>query len=128
MRKCGEVKKMKSGTRLSPGDLVLVPFPFTDLSSSKARPAVVFSGHAYNEASKDVLVFGVTSNLTNAAYSVLIRQQDMAEGRIMAPSRVKVDRVASLAKRIIRKRVARLDTSTFDEVIREFFAIFPRTG
>ncbi len=116
---------MKSGTQLSPGDLVLVPFPFTDLSSSKTRPAVVFSSDEYNGASKDVLVFGVTSNLTNAAFSVLIREQDMAEGRLLAPSRVKVDRVATLETRIIRRRVARLDSVTFGRVLREFLSLVP---
>lgn len=116
---------MRSGIPLRPGDLVLVPFPFTDLSSSKARPAVVLSGAEYNDASDDVLVLGVTSNLTNSAYSVLIRQQDMAEGHLLAPGRVKVDRVATLEQRIIRRRVARLDSATFDRVVREFLSLLP---
>jgi mRNA interferase MazF len=43
------------------GHLVLVPFPFTDQTSSKRRPAVVVSIRAYDLARPDVVVMPVTS-------------------------------------------------------------------
>jgi mRNA interferase MazF len=45
------------------GTIVLVPFPFTDQSTSKRRPAVVVSNRAYNGARPDVVVMAVTSQL-----------------------------------------------------------------
>ena len=45
------------------GDIVLVPFPFTDQTASKQRPAVVVSNRAYNAARPDVVVMAVTSQL-----------------------------------------------------------------
>jgi mRNA interferase MazF len=45
------------------GAVVLVPFPFTDQSASKRRPAVVVSNRAYNRARLDVVVMAVTSQL-----------------------------------------------------------------
>ena len=45
------------------GDVVLVPFPFTDQSASKWRPAVIVSNQAYNLAKPDLVVMAVTSQL-----------------------------------------------------------------
>lgn len=43
------------------GDVILVPFPFTNQAASKRRPAVVVSSRAYNLARPDVVVMAVTS-------------------------------------------------------------------
>ena len=43
------------------GDVVLVPFPFTDQTASKKRPAVVVSNRAYNTARPDIIVMAITS-------------------------------------------------------------------
>jgi mRNA interferase MazF len=43
------------------GDLVLVPFPFTDQSTVKRRPAVVISSAAYHRARPDLLIMAITS-------------------------------------------------------------------
>jgi len=56
---------MASTTRYRRGDIVLVPFPFTDLSSSKRRPALVISPDAFNDQTADLVVAAITSQLTN---------------------------------------------------------------
>ncbi len=38
------------------GDIVLIPVPFTDLSSQKRRPVIVISNDIYNRISADVIV------------------------------------------------------------------------
>ena len=43
------------------GDVVLVPFPFTDQTAAKRRPAVVVSSDAYHHERPDVIVVAVTS-------------------------------------------------------------------
>jgi mRNA interferase MazF len=45
------------------GDVVLVPFPFTNQAASKKRPAVIVSGEVYNRAKPDVVVMAITSQL-----------------------------------------------------------------
>ena len=52
---------MPSTTGYSFGDIVLVPFPFTDLTATKKRPAVVVSSDAYHRDRRDVIVMAVTS-------------------------------------------------------------------
>jgi mRNA interferase MazF len=43
------------------GDIILVPFPFTDQSTSKKRPAVVISSNHYNTERPDLIIMAVTS-------------------------------------------------------------------
>jgi mRNA interferase MazF len=45
------------------GDVVLVPFPFTNQAASKRRPAVIVSNRDYNRSWPDVVVMAVTSQL-----------------------------------------------------------------
>ncbi len=45
------------------GDVVLVPFPFTDQTTTKQRPAVVISSAAYHKARPDVILLAVTSQM-----------------------------------------------------------------
>ncbi|MEX0718785.1 MAG: type II toxin-antitoxin system PemK/MazF family toxin [Planctomycetaceae bacterium] len=48
-------------TSCDPGDVVLVRFPFTDLSSHKKRPAVVVSPASYSAKHGDLIVVALTS-------------------------------------------------------------------
>jgi mRNA interferase MazF len=45
------------------GDIVLVPFPFTDQSTTKKRPAVVVSSFEYNVGRNDIIIMAITSRL-----------------------------------------------------------------
>ncbi len=110
------------------GDVVLVPFPFTDLTASKTRPALVISRGSYNEGSRDVVLLGMTSNLTNAAHSILVDDGDLSDGTLAATSRVKVDKIVSLEQRLVRKTVASLDPATLQRVMRELLSLHPDVG
>lgn len=48
------------------GDIVLVPFPFTDQTTQKKRPAVVISSAAYHQAHPDLIVMAITSQMQAA--------------------------------------------------------------
>jgi len=54
------------------GDVVLVPVPFTDLSSQKRRPVIVVSSDAYHRIAADVIVVAMTSNPAVVPYSFRI--------------------------------------------------------
>ncbi len=45
------------------GEVVLVPFPFTDQSGAKKRPAVVISSNAYNAHRRDLIIMAITSQV-----------------------------------------------------------------
>jgi mRNA interferase MazF len=45
------------------GEVVLVPFPFTDQSGAKKRPAVVVSSSGYNANRRDLVIMAITSQV-----------------------------------------------------------------
>lgn len=111
--------------KLEPGDLVIVPFPFSDLSDAKRRPALVLSTAAFNAGGEDFIACGVTSNLPNAAHSVLLRPRDMASGALLAVSRIKVDRLTTLHRKLVLKKVGRVKPGVVGQALRELWRLLP---
>ena len=54
---------MTATSRFNFGDVVLVPFPFTDQSGTKKRPAVVVSSASYNASRRDIVIMAITSQV-----------------------------------------------------------------
>lgn len=71
------------------GDIILVPFPFTDQSQAKKRPAVVISSNAYNTERPDLIIMAVTSQIKpeNIIGEVII--QDWQAAGLLKPSAIK---------------------------------------
>jgi mRNA interferase MazF len=99
-------------------DIVLVPFPFSDLSSQKVRPVLILSNDAYNQQSADVVVCGLTTNLRPASYSVIVDVTYVEQpGTLRHKSKIKADAIASLEQSLLIKPIARLKPSVFKLVI-----------
>lgn len=101
-------------------ELILLPFPFSDLTSAKVRPALVLSSDAYNTACDDVIVSALTTNLSRTDYSVLIQQTDLESGVLKVPSRVKVDALIQADQSLILTSIGRLKASVFEQVLTIF--------
>lgn len=111
---------MRFGTMYEQGEIIIVPFPFTDLSSIKQRPVIVLSRSSDNKNSEDIITCGITSNLKNSKYSVLIDNKDLLSGEIPKPSRIKLDKLFTLNQNIVKKRIGRINITTFNKVRTEF--------
>ncbi len=55
---------------LKRGEVVLVPFPFSDLRSTKVRPAVVVSSSLYHNVEPDLILGAITSKIVAASGSL----------------------------------------------------------
>ncbi len=69
---------MPNTTIYSFADVVRVPFPFTNQSTTKKRPAVVVSSAAYNEQRPDIILMAITSQFrpTNTVGEVGVPHDD----------------------------------------------------
>jgi mRNA interferase MazF len=71
------------------GDVVLVPFPFTNQIESKKRPAVVVSSRSYNSVKPDIIVMAITSQLRPSPEFGEIWISGWQEAGLLKPSAVK---------------------------------------
>jgi len=85
------------------GDIVLIPFPFTDLSGSKNRPAVILV-----ESGADVTVSFITTQLKWQEEHDLIFQPSVENG-LKRTSILKLSKIATLEKAIVIGRLGRLN-------------------
>jgi mRNA interferase MazF len=92
------------------GDVVLVPFPFTNQAASKKRPAVVVSSGPYNQAKPDVVVTAITSQLrpSPALGEVWISQWHAAG--LLKPSAAKPV-FATLEQRLVIRQLGTLHST-----------------
>ena len=61
LKRFGTIKRMLSMTVYKRGDVVLVPFPFSNQTDVKRRPAVIISSDAYNNIASDSVIMAITS-------------------------------------------------------------------
>jgi mRNA interferase MazF len=94
-------------TRCRPGDVVLVRFPFTDLSSTKKRPALVLSPPRYTVRQRDVVVLALTSQPQKQA---ALRLSQWKAAGLPKPTWVKPV-VGTLASALIVRRLGRLNAA-----------------
>lgn len=71
------------------GDVILVPFPFTDQTQTKKRPAIVVSSAEYNHLMRDVVLLAVTSQPLRSANIGEFEIRDWNEAGLLKPSVVK---------------------------------------
>ena len=92
------------------GAIVLVPFPFTDQSASKRRPAVVVSNRAYNRVRPDVVVMAVTSQLRPAPASGEVWISHWQPAGLLKPSAIKPV-FATIEQRLVIRQLGALQSA-----------------
>lgn len=95
------------------GDIVLVPFPFTDLSSTKTRPAVVISTREFGKETGNLTVAMITSTRYSTPYDTEVR--DWKEANLLSPSWIRM-KFATIEPKLIRYHPGRLTKTDLDEV------------
>jgi len=98
------------------GDILLVPVPFTDLSSQKRRPVIVISNDAYNQKTVDIVVVAMTSDPTPVDYSFVITSADLEQGTLNRPGKVRVDKIYTLSQAIVVKTFGRVNQPTLERI------------
>ena len=91
------------------GDIILVPFPFTNQAATKRRPAVVISAARYNDARPDVIVMAVTSQLAGDARADDVPVEAWEAAGLLKPSAIKPV-IATLEQALIIRKLGALGT------------------
>ena len=111
-------------TGLPFGAIVLTDFPFTDLTATKRRPALVVSTD--NDRRTDVVVAYITSVPRNEPDSMPMAPT--AGTGLKVPSLVRFDKIATIDKGIIAGRLGTADPAWLTQAARTFFRVFGFTS
>lgn len=99
------------------GDVVLIPFPFTDLTATKTRPAVVVSSAVYHAHRPEILLAYVSSQLTKATPSIDYVLKDWKQVGLPKPSFVR-PKVAAIEPTLVVHQVGQLSALDLSELDR----------
>jgi mRNA interferase MazF len=98
------------------GEIVLIPVPFTDLSSRKRRPVIVVPNNAYNRKTADIVVVAMTSDPSTVDFSFTLTQSDLEQGSLNRPGKVRVDKIYTLSQSIVVKTFGRVSSKVLDRI------------
>jgi PemK-like, MazF-like toxin of type II toxin-antitoxin system len=101
------------------GSVVLVNFPFSDLSSSKRRPAVVLAAAGQN----DWILCQITSNQYSDKHAVEISPSDFSSGSLIKISYARPGKLFCANNSIIHRTVGQLHQSKLDIIIKSIIQI-----
>lgn len=104
--------------RFIKGDIVVIPFPFSNLSGSKRRPAFVLR----NLGGDDIILCQITSQYTRDTNSVALKDSDMMEGNIV-DSNIRPNRIFTADKNIILRKLGSVNAETIEKVVKEVIEI-----
>jgi mRNA interferase MazF len=105
--------------RFVKGDIVVIPFPFSDLSGSKKRPALVLA----NLQGDDIILCQITSQLTKDKYAIPLMESDFNAGILSSPSNIRPNRIFTADKNIIIKKATSLNDRAVNIVIQKIISI-----
>ncbi len=102
------------------GDVIVVPFPFSDLSSNKRRPALVVA----DIQGGDAILCQITSKSVRDEYAINLTSEDFKSGKLSKDSNIRPNRLFTGDSKIILYRAGKLKTEKLDEVIDIIVKIF----
>jgi mRNA interferase MazF len=95
------------------GDVVVVPFPFSDLKESKRRPALVLA----SLAGDDLILCQITSQQGRDQYAVPLQDTDFKSGSLRQASYLRPNRLFTADQAIILYQVGSIQTQKLEEAI-----------
>jgi|SRR3972149_3350144 len=98
------------------GEVILTPFPFSNLEKEKLRPSIIISNDNYNKKFEDILVVPMTSNLNVREYTISLTNKDLEKGKLLKDSLIKVDRIFSINKNLVRLKIGRINQAKLKEI------------
>jgi len=104
------------------GDVVVLPFPFSDLSSSKKRPALVVAAMEGD----DIILCQITSEVRLDDYSITLSEKDFKQGNLNLISIIRVNKLFTADTSIILYKIGVLKDFKIKEVENGLVKLFKK--
>ena len=96
------------------GDVIVLPFPFSDLSQAKRRPALVLA----TVPGSDVILCQITSRPARDTFAITLQPEDFDKGSLKRVSYIRPSRIFTAEQSIVLYTAGRLKRAKVDEAIR----------
>jgi mRNA interferase MazF len=103
------------------GEVIVMPFPFADLTASKKRPALVLA----NLKGDDLIMCSITSSRIDD-YSISLANNDFSEGNLPLSSFIRPHRLFTADKVLVKNKIGALKKKKIDEVMEEIYKILKK--
>lgn len=110
---------------MTKGKVVLVPFPFDDLSSTKMRPAVCLT-HPIGQYQHIILAFitsKIPNNLLDSDYVLDQSHADFLASGLRQPSTIRLDHLMTVRKSIVQRELGELSSQTQAEIAQKLIRL-----
>jgi mRNA interferase MazF len=101
------------------GDVVVVPFPFSDITQAKRRPALVIS----TLEGDNLILCQITSQSIKDNYAISLDDKDFETGSLKQPSNIRPNRIFTADNHIILYKVSNLKIEKLNEIIEKVVEI-----
>ncbi|MFP4402962.1 MAG: type II toxin-antitoxin system PemK/MazF family toxin [Nanoarchaeota archaeon] len=102
------------------GDVVLFPFPYTDLTNRKVRPCLVIS----NEFNNDIILCQITSkNIKKDQNCIELKKDETIGGSLIIDSFIRCNMIFTASKKQILKKFCKISKAKYFDVISKIIKI-----
>ena len=109
--------QMRCGMIYRQGDIILIPFPYSDLAGLKKRPAIIISNS--NLKGEDFICSLITSN--SPKDGIQIRDDFLKENKLPFKSWVKPQRIFTIDKKMIIKKITSVNNKFYAKIEKSIF-------
>ena len=95
------------------GDIVVLEFPFSNLIQVKRRPSLVIKV----PKGEDIIVCQITGKSYEKSVEIPIKKEDFNKGNLKIESYIRLDKIFSIEKSLIKYKLGSLKQEKFNEII-----------
>jgi len=106
--------------KLMKGDVVVIPFPFSDLTANKKRPALIAAAlHG-----DDFILCQITSRRKKDNYAIALSNKEFAQGALSIPSMIRPNKLFTAEKSLIERKIGFLKKAKINSITENILRIF----
>ncbi len=95
------------------GEIVVIEFPYSDLKDTKRRPIVILKV----PKGEDIIVAQITGTPYERSVEIPLKKEDFKQGNLKRESFVRIDKIASIERSLVKYKVGSLKQEKFNEVL-----------
>lgn len=100
------------------GDIIVIDFPFSSLKETKRRPVLILKV----PKGEDVIVNQITGSSYEKSVEIEVENKDFKQGSLKRKSFVRIDKIASIEKSLVRYKIGSLKSEKFNEILNNIFS------